>query len=42
MFGINFSNSTDSRRILNDYGFEGHPLRKDFPLTGVMELYYSY
>jgi NADH-quinone oxidoreductase subunit C len=32
-----FSNNSDLRRILTDYGFEGHPLRKDFPLTGYVE-----
>lgn len=34
MFGVYFSNHPDLRRILTDYGFEGHPFRKDFPLTG--------
>lgn len=41
MFGIIFQNSSDSRRILNDYGFVGHPLRKDFPLEGHFIVYYS-
>lgn len=41
MFGIFFKNNTDLRRILTDYGFAGHPLRKDFPLTGFYEVYYS-
>ena len=38
MFGVVFAGNTDLRRILTDYGFEGHPLRKDFPLTGHVEL----
>jgi NADH-quinone oxidoreductase subunit C len=41
MFGIEFKNSPDHRRILTDYEFEGHPLRKDFPLTGFKEVRYD-
>ncbi len=41
MYGVLFAGNTDLRRILTDYGFEGHPQRKDFPLTGYTELRYS-
>ena len=42
MFGVVFAGQPDMRRILTDYGFEGHPLRKDFPLTGYVEVRYDY
>ena len=41
MFGVLFDNHPDLRRILSDYGFDGHPLRKDFPLTGYVEVRYD-
>lgn len=41
MFGIYFNNHPDLRRLLTDFGFDGHPLRKDFPLTGFVEIAYD-
>jgi NADH-quinone oxidoreductase subunit C len=41
MYGVLFEGNPDLRRILTDYGFQGHPQRKDFPLTGFVELRYS-
>jgi len=41
MYGVVFEGQVDLRRLLTDYGFEGHPLRKDFPLTGFVELRYD-
>jgi len=41
MFGIFFSSHSNLRRLLTDYGFEGYPLRKDFPLSGFVELKYN-
>jgi NADH-quinone oxidoreductase subunit C len=41
MYGVVFEGQPDMRRLLTDYGFEGHPLRKDFPLTGFVELRYD-
>ena len=41
MYGVGFAGNDDLRRILTDYGFEGHPQRKDFPLTGHVEMRYS-
>jgi NADH:ubiquinone oxidoreductase subunit C len=41
MYGVFFRNHPDLRRLLTDYGFNGHPLRKDFPLTGFVEVRYD-
>ncbi len=41
MYGVGFNGQTDLRRLLTDYGFEGHPLRKDFPLTGHTQVKYD-
>jgi NADH:ubiquinone oxidoreductase subunit C len=41
LFGVLFSGHPDLRRLLTDYGFDGHPLRKDFPMTGYVEVRYS-
>jgi NADH-quinone oxidoreductase subunit C len=41
LFGVVFSNHPDLRRLLTDYGFEGHPMRKDFPMTGYVEVRYD-
>jgi NADH-quinone oxidoreductase subunit C len=41
LYGVHFAGLADHRRILTDYGFEGHPLRKDFPLTGYVEVRYD-
>jgi len=41
MFGVFFYNHPDLRRVLNDYNFQGYPLRKDFPLSGFIELNYD-
>ena len=41
LFGVFFSGHPDLRRLLTDYGFDGHPLRKDFPMTGYVEVRYD-
>jgi NADH-quinone oxidoreductase subunit C len=42
LYGILYNNNNDLRRILNDYGFKGFPLRKDFPLSGFLEVKYDF
>lgn len=42
MFGVFYLNNLDLRRILNDYGFNGHPLKKDFPLSGFYETSFTF
>ena len=42
MFGVFYLDNVDLRRILNDYGFNGHPLRKDFPLSGFIETSFDF
>ncbi len=42
MYGVYFANHPDLRRILTDYGFEGHPFRRDFPLSGYVEVCFDY
>lgn len=42
MYGVFFANHPDLRRILTDYGFEGHPFRRDFPLSGYVEVSFPY
>jgi NADH-quinone oxidoreductase subunit C len=41
LFGLRFQSHPDMRRILTDYGFKGHPLKKDYPLTGYTEVHYD-
>ena len=41
LYGVYFSNHNDLRRILTDYGFDGHPFKKDFPLNGYLEIRYD-
>lgn len=42
MFGVSFDGNTQMRRLLTDYGFRGFPLRKDFPMSGYKEVFFSY